>query len=85
MRDPGYFDYLPYKNRPVIRWPNGARMAFWVAPNIEFYELNPPRNPTRAPLAAARARYPELFLSRLRQSCGLLAYAGVDERLRYAR
>jgi peptidoglycan/xylan/chitin deacetylase (PgdA/CDA1 family) len=51
MRDPGYFDYLPYKDRPVIRWPNGARVAFWVAPNIEFYELNPPRNPTRAPWA----------------------------------
>jgi len=51
MRDPGYFDYLPYKNRPVIRWPHGARMAFWVAPNVEFYEINPPRNPTRAPWA----------------------------------
>jgi peptidoglycan/xylan/chitin deacetylase (PgdA/CDA1 family) len=35
----------------VIRWPNGAHVAFWVAPNIEFYELNPPRNPSRAPWA----------------------------------
>jgi allantoinase len=46
--DPGYYDYWPYQNRPTIRWPNGARVAFWVAPNIEFYELNPPRNPQRA-------------------------------------
>ena len=46
--DPGYYDYWPYQNRPKIRWPNGARVAFWVAPNIEFYELNPPRNPQRA-------------------------------------
>ena len=46
-RDPGYYDYLPYNKRPKIEWPNGARVAFWVAPNIEFYELEPPKNPTR--------------------------------------
>ncbi len=50
-RDPGFYDYLPYNDRPVIRWPNGARVAFWVAPNVEFYELNPPRNPARSPWA----------------------------------
>lgn len=32
--------------RPV--WPGGARMAFWLAPNIEYYELDPARNPVRA-------------------------------------
>lgn len=46
--DPGLYGYLPYLDRPRIRWPNGARVAFWVAPNIEFYELDPPRNPARA-------------------------------------
>ncbi|MCA2999525.1 MAG: polysaccharide deacetylase family protein [Rhodocyclaceae bacterium] len=46
--DPGYYDYWPYCRRPKITWPNGAKLAFWVAPNIEFYELNPPRNPSRA-------------------------------------
>nr|MBP8088128.1 polysaccharide deacetylase [Polaromonas sp.] len=51
-RDPALYDYLPYNaQRPVIKWPNGARVAFWVAPNVEFYELNPPRNPSRAPWA----------------------------------
>lgn len=45
--DPGYYGYWPYSDRPRIRWPNGARLAFWVAPNIEFYELDPPRNPHR--------------------------------------
>ncbi len=45
--DPGYYDYWPYQNRPRITWPGGARMAFWVAPNIEFYELNPPDNAHR--------------------------------------
>ncbi len=46
--DTGYYNYWPYRNRPKIRWPNGAKLAFWVAPNIEFYELNPPKNPSRA-------------------------------------
>ena len=43
------YDYSPYDERPKIVWPNGARLAFWVAPNIEFYELNPPINPHRQP------------------------------------
>ncbi|WP_232470861.1 polysaccharide deacetylase family protein [Caballeronia hypogeia] len=47
-RDPNFYDYLPYDARPRIEWPNGARVAFWVAPNVEFYELDPPRNPSRA-------------------------------------
>lgn len=52
---PGRVDYLPIIDRPVIRWPNGARVAFWVAPNIEHYEYFPPldgvKNPwPRAPL-----------------------------------
>ncbi len=46
--DPGLYDYLPYLGRPRIEWPGGARLAFWVAPNIEFYELEPPKNPSRA-------------------------------------
>ena len=46
--DTGYYDYAPYAGRPRITWPGGARIAFWVAPNIEFYELDPPVNPHRA-------------------------------------
>ncbi len=47
QEDPGYYDYWPWQGRPRITWPGGARIAFWVAPNIEFYELNPPANPHR--------------------------------------
>jgi allantoinase len=47
LREPGLYDYSPLLDRPKISWPNGARVAFWVAPNIEFYELDPPLNPTR--------------------------------------
>lgn len=45
--DPQLYDYWPYQNRPKITWPNGAKLAFWVAPNLEYYELNPPSNPYR--------------------------------------
>ncbi|MEM1111300.1 MAG: polysaccharide deacetylase family protein [Pseudomonadota bacterium] len=45
--DPGLYDYWPWEGRPKLEWPGGARVAFWVAPNIEFYELNPPTNPQR--------------------------------------
>ncbi len=45
--DPGLYAYWPYIRRPRITWPGGARIAFWVAPNIEFYELAPPENPAR--------------------------------------
>lgn len=47
QEDPGLYEYWPYENRPKITWPNGARVAFWVAPNIEFYELDPAVNPQR--------------------------------------
>ena len=49
LEDPGLYSYWAYENRPKIIWPDGAKVAFWVAPNIEFYELNPPSNPHRKP------------------------------------
>jgi allantoinase len=45
--DPGLYSPWPGGEAPRITWPNGARVAFWVAPNIEFYELAPPMNPQR--------------------------------------
>jgi peptidoglycan/xylan/chitin deacetylase (PgdA/CDA1 family) len=38
-RDYGPFPYVPITHRPKIRWPNGARLAVWVIPNIEFFSL----------------------------------------------
>jgi allantoinase len=46
---PHRIDYLPSIDRPAIEWPDGARVAFWVAPNIEHYEFLPPRDPQRNP------------------------------------
>jgi len=45
--DPNLYDYWPYENRPKIVWPGGKKLAFWIAPNIEVYEFNPPVNPAR--------------------------------------
>jgi peptidoglycan/xylan/chitin deacetylase (PgdA/CDA1 family) len=36
----GPFPYSPIIDRPKKRWPNGARIAVWVIPNIEFFALN---------------------------------------------
>jgi allantoinase len=44
---PGRFDYAPINDRPIIRWPNNARVAFWVAPNMEFFEYLPQNRPTQ--------------------------------------
>ena len=33
--------YSPIVDRPVIKWPNDARVAFWIAPNVEHYEYLP--------------------------------------------
>ncbi len=49
LKEQQHYDYMPWRRRPKITWPGGARVAFWVAPNIEHYELYAPNNPRRAP------------------------------------
>lgn len=36
----GPFPYTPINRRPTLKWPNGARVAVWVIPNIEFFPLD---------------------------------------------
>jgi allantoinase len=38
-RDYGPFPFVPITRRPKIVWPNGAQLAVWVIPNIEFFSL----------------------------------------------
>ena len=45
--DPGLYDYQAYRGRKKIVWPGGKSVAVWVAPNLEFYEIDPPANPHR--------------------------------------
>ena len=35
----GPFPYSPIVRRPKLTWPNGARVALWVIPNIEYFSL----------------------------------------------
>jgi peptidoglycan/xylan/chitin deacetylase (PgdA/CDA1 family) len=36
----GPFPYVPLPERPHLVWPNGARVALWIAPNLEFFGLD---------------------------------------------
>ena len=38
-RQYGPFPYSPIIERPRIQWPNGAHVALWVIPNIEYFSL----------------------------------------------
>jgi peptidoglycan/xylan/chitin deacetylase (PgdA/CDA1 family) len=45
--DPGLYDFRPYRDRPKLAWPGDKRVAVWVAPNLEYYEIDPPAHPQR--------------------------------------
>ena len=36
------FDYSPIIKRKPLTWPNGARVAVWIIPNIEHFEFDLP-------------------------------------------
>jgi len=55
---PDRFDYCPIVDRPRIEWPRGARVAFWVAPNVEHYEYLPTFDGVRNPWP--RSPYPDV-------------------------
>ncbi len=40
MMDHGRFAYSPIIDRPPLRWPNGARVALWVIPNVEHFHFD---------------------------------------------
>lgn len=44
---PDRFDYSAIIDRPKITWPGGARLALWVAPNVEHWEYLPENRPYR--------------------------------------
>ena len=36
----GPFPYSPIIHRPALHWPDGAHVALWIIPNIEFFALD---------------------------------------------
>lgn len=49
----GPFPYSPIIRRPPLQWPNGAFVALWVIPNIEFFALD-----EKVPVAAGGSQTP---------------------------
>jgi peptidoglycan/xylan/chitin deacetylase (PgdA/CDA1 family) len=61
-----YVAYSPIIDRPPVRWPNGARVALWLAPNVEFYEYLP--TPTRYADQWPRTPHPDVMTYSYRDS-----------------
>jgi peptidoglycan/xylan/chitin deacetylase (PgdA/CDA1 family) len=40
LMEHGRFAYSAIIDRPPVRWPNGARLALWVIPNIEHFQFD---------------------------------------------
>ena len=57
--EPDLVPYSPILHRPPLRWPNGARVALWVVPNIEHYEYLPKFVRTRD--AWPRSPHPDIL------------------------
>jgi peptidoglycan/xylan/chitin deacetylase (PgdA/CDA1 family) len=55
---PDRVDYSPIIERPRLEWPNGARVALWVSPNVEHYEYLPEYDGVRDPWP--RTPYPDV-------------------------
>jgi allantoinase len=55
---PNRVAYSPIIDRPVIHWPHNARVALWIAPNIEHYEYLPDYDGLRNPWP--RMPYPDV-------------------------
>ena len=51
--------YSPIVTRPRLRWPNDARVAVWVVPNVEHYEFLP--GPTRVRDPWPRSPHPDIL------------------------
>jgi len=44
------YAYWPLPDRPRIEWPNNARVAFWIIPNIEHFRFDKPFMGSAGPL-----------------------------------
>lgn len=57
--DHDWYDWSILPQRPPVKWPNGNRIALWVATAAEFFPLNAPAQPFRAP-GSVSTPYPDL-------------------------
>ncbi|WP_437952637.1 polysaccharide deacetylase family protein [Sorangium sp. So ce296] len=52
------FPYSAISDRPPLRWPNGARVAVWVIPNIEHFLFD---RPSASIIAATAGLVPDVL------------------------
>ena len=57
--EPDRIAYSPIVDRPPLKWPNDARVALWVCPNIEHYEYLP--DPVRLRDPWPRSPHPDVL------------------------
>ena len=57
---PDRVDYSPIIERPPIKWPGRARIAVWVAPNVEHYEYLPDSDGSRNPWPRTSYPFPDV-------------------------
>lgn len=57
--DQDWYEWSMLPRRQPVTWPNGARIALWVVPALEFFPLNQPAKPFKAP-GGMVTPYPDL-------------------------
>ena len=57
--DHNWYEWSELHKRPHVSWPNGARVAVWVTVALEFFPLNQPSAPFKAP-GGMVTPYPDL-------------------------
>ena len=57
--DHDWYDWTVAQGRKLVEWPGGARVALWVVPALEFFPLNQPAKPFKAP-GGMVTPYPDL-------------------------
>ena len=57
--DHNFFDWSILQKRKKIIWPNNARVAVWISYSLEFFPLNQPSEPFKAP-GGMVTPYPDL-------------------------
>ena len=57
--DQDWYAWSMLPKRAPVTWPGGARIALWIVPALEFFPLNPPAAPFKAP-GSMVTPYPDL-------------------------
>ena len=57
--DQDRYEWSILQKRKPVSWPGGARVALWVVPALEFFPLNQPAKPFKAP-GGMVTPYPDL-------------------------